>query len=78
MNRLRLTSLACALLAVLSINGVAQQGAALRISGTVSPAIKLSLERMARAAIALKKMFEPQIKSGPVLSPARFQNHPLL
>ena len=52
MNRLRLTSLACALLAVLSINGIAQQGAALRISGSVSPAIKLSLGGPASSAFA--------------------------
>ena len=43
MNRLRFTFLACALLAVLSINGSAQQSAAVRISGRVSPALKLSL-----------------------------------
>ena len=42
MNRLRFAFLACGLLAVLSINGNAQQSAALRVSGRVSPALKLS------------------------------------
>ena len=43
MKSIRRTSLTCALLAVLSLNGIAQQGAALRVTGHVSPAARLSL-----------------------------------
>jgi hypothetical protein len=43
MNRLRFAFLACVLLAVLSINGSAQQSAALRVSGSVSHALRLSI-----------------------------------
>ncbi|HKQ09104.1 MAG TPA: hypothetical protein VJ464_28535 [Blastocatellia bacterium] len=43
MKRLRFAFLACALLAVLSINGSAQQSAALRVSGSVSHALRLTV-----------------------------------
>ncbi|HJQ27525.1 MAG TPA: hypothetical protein VKA60_26805 [Blastocatellia bacterium] len=52
MKRIRLASLACTLLAVLAINGTAQQGAALRVTGRVSGATRLSLGGPLSTALA--------------------------
>lgn len=52
MKKFRLASLACALLVVLTINGTAQQGAALRVTGRVSAATRLSLDGPASYASA--------------------------
>jgi hypothetical protein len=51
MNRLRFAFLACALLAVLSINSNAQQSALLRIGGRVSHALKLTVGRPASSML---------------------------
>src|SRR5438270_11241330 len=52
MNLFRPASVICALLVMWSTNGLAQQGAAVRISGRVSPAVKLSLVAGWQAALA--------------------------
>jgi hypothetical protein len=62
MNLFRPASVACALLAALTINGLAQQGAALRISGRVSPAVKLSLAYGGQAAGAGANAAEAQVQ----------------